>query len=111
MCFNEYDNNYLWRITRKETILIKVRENLKKGTVEMVLLHLLSERSMYGYEILQEMSLLYWWICISPSISNNKSESKNVTKNRAFKNYSTFCTDSVISISAFLPMFEPISNT
>ena len=55
MCFNEYDNNYLWRITRKETILIKVRENLKKGTVEMVLLHLLSERSMYGYEILQEM--------------------------------------------------------
>ena len=36
---------------------MKVRENLKKGTVEMVLLHLLSERSMYGYEILQEMSL------------------------------------------------------
>ena len=34
---------------------MKVRENLKKGTVEMVLLHLLSERSMYGYEILQEM--------------------------------------------------------
>ena len=34
---------------------MKVRENLKKGTVEMVLLHLLSEHSMYGYEILQEM--------------------------------------------------------
>ena len=34
---------------------MKVRENLKKGTVEMVLLHLLSEGSMYGYEILQEM--------------------------------------------------------
>lgn len=34
---------------------MQVRESLKKGTVEMVLLHLLSERSMYGYEILQEM--------------------------------------------------------
>lgn len=34
---------------------MQVRENLKKGTVEMVLLHLLSERPMYGYEILQEM--------------------------------------------------------
>lgn len=34
---------------------MQVRENLKRGTVEMVLLHLLSERSMYGYEILQEM--------------------------------------------------------
>lgn len=34
---------------------MQVRENLKRGTVEMVLLHLLQERSMYGYEILQEM--------------------------------------------------------
>jgi len=34
---------------------VQVRENLKKGTVEMVLLHLLQERSMYGYELLQEM--------------------------------------------------------
>lgn len=34
---------------------MQVRESLKKGTVEMVLLHLLSERPMYGYEILQEM--------------------------------------------------------
>lgn len=34
---------------------MEVRESLKKGTVEMVLLHLLSERPMYGYEILQEM--------------------------------------------------------
>lgn len=34
---------------------MQVRENLKKGTVEMVLLHLLSERPMYGYEIVQEM--------------------------------------------------------
>lgn len=34
---------------------MQVRENLKKGTVEMVLLHLLQERSMYGYELLQEM--------------------------------------------------------
>lgn len=32
-----------------------VRENLKRGTVEMVLLHLLQDRDMYGYEILQEM--------------------------------------------------------
>lgn len=34
---------------------MQIRENLKKGTVEMVLLHLLQERAMYGYEILQEM--------------------------------------------------------
>lgn len=34
---------------------MRVRENLKRGTVEMVLLHLLSEREMYGYEILTEM--------------------------------------------------------
>lgn len=34
---------------------MQIRENLKKGTVEMILLHLLQERSMYGYEILQEM--------------------------------------------------------
>jgi len=34
---------------------MQVRENLKKGTVEMVLLHLLQERDMYGYELLQEM--------------------------------------------------------
>ena len=34
-----------------------VRENLKRGTVEMILLHLLQERDMYGYEILQEMNL------------------------------------------------------
>lgn len=34
---------------------MQVRENLKKGTVEMVLLHQLQERSMYGYELLQEM--------------------------------------------------------
>jgi len=34
---------------------MQVRENLKRGTVELVLLHLLEERPMYGYEILQEM--------------------------------------------------------
>lgn len=34
---------------------MQVRENLKRGTVEMVLLHLLQEKSMYGYELLQEM--------------------------------------------------------
>ena len=34
-----------------------VRENLKRGTVEMILLHLLQDREMYGYEILQEMNL------------------------------------------------------
>lgn len=34
---------------------MQIRENLKKGTVEMVLLHLLQERDMYGYELLQEM--------------------------------------------------------
>ena len=34
---------------------MQVRENLKRGTVEMILLHLLLERDMYGYEILQTM--------------------------------------------------------
>lgn len=34
---------------------MQIRENLKKGTVEMVLLHLLEQRNMYGYELLQEM--------------------------------------------------------
>ena len=35
---------------------MQVRENLKRGTVEMILLHLLQERDMYGYELLQEMN-------------------------------------------------------
>lgn len=43
------------KITRKEIFPMQVRENLKRGTVEMILLHLLQERDMYGYEILQEM--------------------------------------------------------
>ena len=34
---------------------MEVRENLKRGTVEMILLHLLEDRKMYGYEILQQM--------------------------------------------------------
>lgn len=34
---------------------MQIRENLKKGTVEMVILHLLQERNMYGYELLQEI--------------------------------------------------------
>jgi PadR family transcriptional regulator PadR len=32
-----------------------IQENLKRGTAEIVLLHLLQQRSMYGYEIMQEM--------------------------------------------------------
>lgn len=35
---------------------MQVRENLKRGTVEMVLLHLLQERDMYGYELIQKMN-------------------------------------------------------
>ena len=35
---------------------MQVRENLKRGTVEMILLHLLQEHDMYGYELLQEMN-------------------------------------------------------
>ena len=35
---------------------VQVRENLKRGTVEMVLLHLLQERDMYGYELIQKMN-------------------------------------------------------
>lgn len=34
---------------------MEVRENLKRGTVEMVMLHLLSGCDMYGYEIMQEL--------------------------------------------------------
>ena len=34
---------------------MQIQENLKKGTVEMLLLHLLCEKSMYGYELLQEL--------------------------------------------------------
>ena len=34
---------------------MEVCENLKRGTVEMILLHLLEDRKMYGYEILQQM--------------------------------------------------------
>lgn len=36
---------------------MQIRENLKKGTVEMIMLHLLLERKMYGYELLQEMKI------------------------------------------------------
>ena len=34
---------------------MQVRGNLKRGTAEMILLHLLLEKDMYGYEILQEI--------------------------------------------------------
>ncbi len=34
---------------------MRVRENLKRGTVEMIILHLLQERDKYGYELCQEM--------------------------------------------------------
>jgi len=45
----------LCKITRKEIFPMQVRENLKRGTAEMILLHLLLEKDMYGYEILQEI--------------------------------------------------------
>lgn len=34
---------------------MKIRENLKKGTVELILLHLLLEGDKYGYQLAQEM--------------------------------------------------------
>ncbi len=34
---------------------MKIRDSLKRGTVEMVILHLLQENDMYGYELLQEL--------------------------------------------------------
>ena len=34
---------------------MKVRENLKRGTVELILLYLMKEKDMYGYELSQEM--------------------------------------------------------
>lgn len=46
-----------------------------------------------------------------PSINNNKLEGEIMTKNIGLRIYSTFCTDSAISISASLPVFEPIPNT
>jgi PadR family transcriptional regulator PadR len=33
-----------------------IRENLKRGTVEMLILFLLSKRDMYGYELSKELS-------------------------------------------------------
>ena len=36
---------------------MQIRENLKRGTIEMVPLHLLSQRSMYGYELLHELEI------------------------------------------------------
>lgn len=34
---------------------MQIRENLKRGTIDMIILNLLKERPMYGYEILQEI--------------------------------------------------------
>lgn len=34
---------------------MKSQENFKKGAVEMVVLHLLCQRNMYGYELVQEL--------------------------------------------------------
>ncbi len=34
---------------------MQVREHFKRGIIEIVLLHLLSERDMYGYELLREL--------------------------------------------------------
>jgi len=34
---------------------MKSQENFKKGAVEMVVLHLLCRRNMYGYELVQEL--------------------------------------------------------
>lgn len=34
---------------------MQVREHFKRGITEIVLLHLLSQRDMYGYELLQEL--------------------------------------------------------
>jgi len=34
---------------------VKVQENFKKGAVELVVLHLLSDCDMYGYQLVQEL--------------------------------------------------------
>ncbi len=34
---------------------MKVRDSLKRGTVEMVILHMLQDGDKYGYELLQEL--------------------------------------------------------
>lgn len=36
---------------------MQVREHFKRGIIEIVLLHLLSERDMYGYELLRELEI------------------------------------------------------
>lgn len=33
-----------------------IRENFKRGSLEMLILHLLSEKEMYGYQLTQEIS-------------------------------------------------------
>ena len=35
---------------------MKTQENFKKGAVEMVVLHLLCDRDMYGYQIIEELA-------------------------------------------------------
>lgn len=48
---------YLYRNTKMLGVnSLTVRDNLKKGTAEMVILHLLKNEEMYGYQIAQELS-------------------------------------------------------
>lgn len=55
VCYNKPVDSDLYKIYKKGNVSMQIQENLKKGTVEMLLLHLLCEKSMYGYELLQEL--------------------------------------------------------
>lgn len=49
------DVNNIKILKEGETELVQVREHFKRGVTEIVLLHLLAERDMYGYELLREL--------------------------------------------------------
>ena len=34
---------------------MSIRDNLKRGTIEMILLHLLEEEDKYGYQLSQDL--------------------------------------------------------
>lgn len=52
-----YNYWYLKKLLGKvQCINMSIKENLKRGTVEMLVLYLLNTKDMYGYEISKELS-------------------------------------------------------
>ena len=48
-----------WRNDIMGKIHDKTKNNFKKGSVEMLMLHILQEADCYGYEIAQNLSLIH----------------------------------------------------